>query len=97
MDTTHCILNSEFVKKTAEQACLELDDGEVDIMLGEMIALMEAVKTLPNSEYETDSDRRSAALDDLRVDIPTKSPERSELLKNAPAQLNGYIVVPKVI
>lgn len=97
MDISHCILNSELVKKISEQACLWLDDSEVDIMLGEMKVLLEAVGELPSQKCVTDIDRCSVALEELCADIPAKSPERSELLKNAPKQLDGYIVVPRVI
>lgn len=92
-------LDLDQVRRIAHLARIEVTDAEAERVLGElagifaMIERMQAVDTTgvePMAHPLGGSQR-------LRDDLVTESDQRNANLANAPAQLDGLILVPRVL
>lgn len=92
-------LNTSDVKRMAHLARIEINDAEAEATLQKLsgilglIEQMQAVDTtgITPMSHSQDVTQR------LREDIVTKTNQRDEFQKNAPATENGLYLVPKVI
>jgi aspartyl-tRNA(Asn)/glutamyl-tRNA(Gln) amidotransferase subunit C len=92
-------LNTSDVKRIAHLARIEIDDTEAEATLQKLsgilclIEQMQAVDTtgITPMSHSQDVTQR------LREDVVTKTNQRDEFQKNAPATENGLYLVPKVI
>ncbi|MDP2247998.1 MAG: Asp-tRNA(Asn)/Glu-tRNA(Gln) amidotransferase subunit GatC [Nitrosomonadales bacterium] len=92
-------LNTSDVKRIAHLARIEINDAEAEATLQKLsgilglIEQMQAVDTtgITPMSHSQDVTQR------LREDVVTKTNQRDEFQKNAPATENGLYLVPKVI
>lgn len=92
-------LNTSDVKRIAHLARIEINDIEAEATLQKLsgilglIEQMQAVDTtgITPMSHSQDVTQR------LREDVVTKTNQRDEFQKNAPATENGLYLVPKVI
>lgn len=92
-------LNTSDVKRMAHLARIEINDAEAEATLKKLsgilglIEQMQAVDTtgITPMSHSQDVTQR------LREDVVTKTNQRDEFQKNAPATENGLYLVPKVI
>ncbi|MDZ4098843.1 MAG: Asp-tRNA(Asn)/Glu-tRNA(Gln) amidotransferase subunit GatC [Methylophilaceae bacterium] len=92
-------LNTSDVKRIAHLARIEINDNEAEATLQKLsgilglIEQMQAVDTtgITPMSHSQDVTQR------LREDVVTKTNQRDEFQKNAPATENGLYLVPKVI
>lgn len=88
------------VKKLARLSALDLDEQQAESMRGELEAILDYIEQL--QAVQTDgveptyqvNGLESVARDDVVVDYGVS---QDELLKNAPKQKDGMIVVPRVL
>jgi aspartyl-tRNA(Asn)/glutamyl-tRNA(Gln) amidotransferase subunit C len=87
------------VKRIAQLARIGLSEAEVSQMTGELGKILEFVEQLQKVDisHTAPTDQVSGLEDVWREDVVTPSPPREQLLANAPAQKNGYIVVKRVL
>jgi aspartyl-tRNA(Asn)/glutamyl-tRNA(Gln) amidotransferase subunit C len=92
-------LSTSDVKRMAHLARIEINDAEAEATLQKLsgilglIEQMQAVDTtgITPMSHSQDVTQR------LREDVVTKTNQRDEFQKNAPATENGLYLVPKVI
>jgi aspartyl-tRNA(Asn)/glutamyl-tRNA(Gln) amidotransferase subunit C len=92
-------LNTSDVKRIAHLARIEINDAEAEATLQKLsgilglIEQMQAVDTtgITPMSHSQDVTQR------LREDVVTKTNQRDEFQKNAPATESGLYLVPKVI
>lgn len=91
-------INNKQFNKLKKLSQLEFSDAESTKMIADLNALIEFVKPVTNSTvkqiYEAN---RSVHIGSLRQDIATNSDVYDTMLRNAPQEEGGYIIVPKVV
>jgi len=87
------------VKRIAKLARIGLSDNEVAKMTSELGNILEFVEQLQKVDisHTEPTDQVTGLTDVWREDVVKPSPPREQLLANAPAQKDGYIVVKRVL
>ena len=87
------------VKRIAKLARIGLSDNEVAKMTSELGNILEFVEQLQKVDisHTEPTDQVTGLQDVWREDVVKPSPPREQLLANAPAQKDGYIVVKRVL
>ncbi len=87
------------VAKVANLARIKMDDAKLEALLPQLTNIIGFVEQL--SEVDTDNVEPLASVVDLnarlREDEVTDGGYPKEILANAPEELEGYFVVPKVV
>ncbi len=92
-------IGPEEILHIAKLARIGLSDAEVAQMAVELDSIMgfvEALQSVDVSDTEP-TDQVTGLVDVMREDVVRPSMPREQLLANAPAQKDGYIVVKRVI
>lgn len=92
----------EMVNSYADKLLIGLTDEENKMVLDEFDAIdkdIDIINTIDNIQNVKPMTHAldDQILDDLREDIPSKSPEIDELLANAKCKIGREIEVPKVV
>lgn len=92
-------LDTDTVKRIARLARIHVDDGDLPALADELNNILGWVEQL--DEVETDGVEPMTSVVEmvqrLRVDAVTDGDVRDKVLANAPAEADGFFVVPKVI
>jgi len=91
-------LGTDEVERIARLARIQLSAEEIATMsteLGQIVGFVEQLQSVDISEVEP-TDQVTGLVDVWREDEVRPSMSREELLANAPAQKDGYIVVKRV-
>lgn len=87
------------IKKVATLARLEMNDAELEAVRVKLGNIMKFVEQL--GEVNTDNVEPLANVVDiklrLREDVVNDGNQQKEILANAPEQMEGFFVVPKVV
>lgn len=92
-------LNTSDVKRMAHLARIEINDAEAEATLqklSDILGLIEQMQAVDTTGI-TPMSHSQDVTQRLREDIVTKTNQRDEFQKNAPATENGLYLVPKVI
>lgn len=92
-------ISEDEVKRIARLARIGLSDAEVAKMsdeLGNILTFVEQLQKVDISDT-LPTDQVTGLEDVWREDVVQPSPPREQLLANAPAQKDGYIVVKRVL
>jgi len=92
-------ITKEEVLYTAELANLKVSEADTDKLTLDFSKIIEFVSQLNELDTEgVEPDLYAHKNENVfRSDEVEKSPERDELLKNAPCRFEGYFEVPKVV
>lgn len=90
-------INEQLIEYLAELSKLELDDNEKRLLTKQMSDIISLMDSIGEADIEETLIDESMHLRDLREDIPRKSLDRKELLKNAAMKNDEFFVVPKMI
>ena len=92
-------LTKQDVAKVARLARIKMDDDKLEALMPQLSNIIGFVEQL--SEVDTDNVEPLASVVDinlrLREDEVTDGGYAKEVLSNAPEELEGYFVVPKVV
>jgi len=92
-------LEKKDVAKVARLARIEMSDEKLEALMPQLSNIIGFVEQL--SEVDTDNVEPLASVVDinlrLREDVVTDGGYPKEILVNAPEELEGYFVVPKVV
>ena len=92
-------LTKQDVAKVARLARIKMDDDKLEALVPQLSNIIGFVEQL--SEVDTDNVEPLASVVDinlrLREDEVTDGGYAKEILSNAPEELEGYFVVPKVV
>ncbi|PCI56742.1 MAG: Asp-tRNA(Asn)/Glu-tRNA(Gln) amidotransferase GatCAB subunit C [Alphaproteobacteria bacterium] len=92
-------LDKESVKKVASLARIRMSDEELERMMPQLSKIIGFVEQL--AEVNTDNVEPLANVVDitpeLRKDVVNDGDCADKVLKNAPEEIQGYFVVPKVV
>jgi len=92
-------ISKDDVEKVASLSRLALSETEINEMQKDMTAILDFVDQI--NKVNTDGIEPTAHVLDInnisREDISEDSMDREEILKLAPEQADGFIVVPRVI
>jgi aspartyl-tRNA(Asn)/glutamyl-tRNA(Gln) amidotransferase subunit C len=92
-------LNTSDVKRIAHLARIEINDAEAEATLQKLsgiLGLIEQMQAVDTTDI-TPMSHSQDVTQRLREDVVTKTNQRDEFQKNAPATENGLYLVPKVI
>ena len=92
-------LDLEQVRRIAHLARIEITDDEAERTLAQLIdifAMIERMQAVDTAGVEPMADALGGSLR-LRDDIVTETDQRAGVLTNAPQQLNGLFIVPRVV
>jgi aspartyl-tRNA(Asn)/glutamyl-tRNA(Gln) amidotransferase subunit C len=92
-------ISREDVVKVARLARLDLSDGEIDVLTGELDAILDhaaAVSALDTSGVEPTA-HPMALFNVLRDDAVEASLDRDVVLAQAPAAEDGFFLVPRIL
>ncbi len=91
--------SEEQIRELASPAQIALTDAEVSEFAGDMERLFSLADSLRDIPLTADAERDAAFADmnGLREDKPIPCLPREELLRAAPCQRDGYIVVPRAV
>jgi len=92
-------ISQETVKYTANLARIDLEAGELEKLSRQLQDILDFIDKLRKADIEnTSPTSHILPLNNvLREDIPGESLPGEKALENAPAQEDGFFVVPKVI
>ena len=92
-------VDRETVIRVARLARIQVPDGDLDTLAGELSNIIGWVEQL--DEVDTDGAEPMTSVVEmvqrLRVDAVTDGHVQDRVLANAPAEADGFFVVPKVI
>ena len=92
-------MDKETVKKVARLARIEVTDAEAEDVVPKLNNIMAWVEQL--SEVDTDNVEPLASVVDItlpmREDVCNDGNIRDKVLANAPEEMQGFFVVPKVV
>ena len=91
-------MDKEFIKHLAELSKLSFTESElskITLEMEDIITLMDSIKDA-DKFYEQPS-KEAVSYADLRDDIPCKSSEKDDILKNAKRTEKSNFAVPKVV
>jgi aspartyl-tRNA(Asn)/glutamyl-tRNA(Gln) amidotransferase subunit C len=92
-------LDLEQVRRIAHLARIEITDDEADRTLAQLIdifAMIERMQAVDTTGIEPMADALGGS-QRLRDDIVTETDQRAAVMINAPQQLNGLFIVPRVV
>ena len=92
-------LDLEQVRRIAHLARIEITDDEAEHTLAQLIdifAMIERMQAVDTSGIEPMADALGGS-QRLRDDVVTDTDQRAAVMINAPQQLNGLFVVPRVV
>jgi aspartyl-tRNA(Asn)/glutamyl-tRNA(Gln) amidotransferase subunit C len=92
-------LSLEEIRKVALLSRLELDEAELEKQtrnINDLLARFEALQALDVAGIEPTS-HSLPLFNVMREDETTPSLSREETLRNAPEQLDGYFIVPRIV
>jgi len=92
-------LDLDQVRRIAHLARIEITDDEAQhalAQLSDIFAMIERMQAVDTTGIEPMADPLGGAAR-LRDDVVTEGDQRGAAMVNAPAQLNGLFVVPRVI
>lgn len=92
-------MDAKTVSRVASLAHIKLRDGETEKYTAELDGIMKWIEMLSSVDTDGVEPLANVANIDLRArqDEITDGGYQEEILKNAPEDLQGYFVVPKVI
>jgi len=92
-------LDLDQVRRIAHLARIEITDDEAQralAQLSDIFAMIERMQAVDTTGIEPMADPLGGAAR-LRDDVVTEGDQRGAAMVNAPAQLNGLFVVPRVV
>lgn len=92
-------LDLEQVRRIAHLARIEITDDEAERTLAQLIdifAMIERMQAVDTQGIEPMADALGGS-QRLRDDVVTDTDQRAAVMINAPQQLNGLFVVPRVV
>ncbi|HKO68547.1 MAG TPA: Asp-tRNA(Asn)/Glu-tRNA(Gln) amidotransferase subunit GatC [Burkholderiaceae bacterium] len=92
-------LDLEQVRRIAHLARIEITDDEAEHTLAQLIdifAMIERMQAIDTTGIEPMADALGGS-QRLRDDVVTDTDQRAAVMINAPQQLNGLFVVPRVV
>jgi aspartyl-tRNA(Asn)/glutamyl-tRNA(Gln) amidotransferase subunit C len=92
-------LDLEQVRRIAHLARIEITDDEAERTLAQLIdifAMIERMQAVDTTGIEPMADALGGS-QRLRDDIVTDTDQRAAVMINAPQQLNGLFIVPRVV
>jgi len=92
-------LDLEQVRRIAHLARIEITDDEAERTLAQLIdifAMIERMQAVDTTGIEPMADALGGS-QRLRDDVVTESNQRAAVMTNAPEQLNGLFIVPRVV
>jgi len=92
-------LDTDTVKRIARLARIYVDDGDLPALADELNNILGWVEQLDEVDTDGVEPMTSAVemVQRLRTDAVTDGDVRDKVLANAPAEADGFFVVPKVI
>lgn len=92
-------LNTSDVKRIAHLARIEINDSEAEETLEKLSGILDLIEQMQAVDTTgiTPMSHSQDVTQRLREDVVTKTNQRDEFQKNAPAIENGLYLVPKVI
>lgn len=92
-------LDTDTVKRIARLARIHVDDGDLPALADELNNILGWVEQLDEVDTDGVEPMTSAVemVQRLRADAVTDGDVRDKVLANAPAEADGFFVVPKVI
>lgn len=92
-------LSIEDIKKIAHLARIEVSDGEAQTTLTKLTGIMGLIEQMQAVDTTgiTPMSHSQDVVQRLREDVVTKTNQREDFQKNAPAVADGLYLVPKVI
>jgi len=92
-------LDTDTVKRIARLARIHVDDGDLPALADELNNILGWVEQLDEVDTDGVEPMTSAVemVQRLRTDSVTDGDVRDKVLANAPAEADGFFVVPKVI
>lgn len=92
-------LDTDTVKRIARLARIHVDDGDLPALADELNNILGWVEQLDEVDTDGVEPMTSAVemVQRLRADAVTDGHVRDKVLANAPAEADGFFVVPKVI
>jgi aspartyl-tRNA(Asn)/glutamyl-tRNA(Gln) amidotransferase subunit C len=92
-------LTRDDVEKIAQLARIEISDAQVDATLAELNNIFAMIETMQrvNTDGVEPMSHPLGGSQRLRDDAVTDTSERDAAMKNAPEQVDGLFLVPKVI
>jgi aspartyl-tRNA(Asn)/glutamyl-tRNA(Gln) amidotransferase subunit C len=92
-------LDTDTVKRIARLARIHVDDGDLPALADELNNILGWVEQLDEVDTDGVEPMTSAVemVQRLRTDAVTDGDVRDKVLANAPAEADGFFVVPKVI
>jgi aspartyl-tRNA(Asn)/glutamyl-tRNA(Gln) amidotransferase subunit C len=92
-------LDLEQVRRIAHLARIEITDDEAERTLAQLIdifAMIERMQAVDTTGIEPMADALGGS-QRLRDDVVSESNQRAAVMTNAPEQLNGLFIVPRVV
>jgi aspartyl-tRNA(Asn)/glutamyl-tRNA(Gln) amidotransferase subunit C len=92
-------LDLEQVRRIAHLARIEITDDEAERTLAQLIdifAMIERMQAVDTTGIEPMADALGGS-QRLRDDVATERDQRQAVMTNAPEQLNGLFIVPRVV
>jgi aspartyl-tRNA(Asn)/glutamyl-tRNA(Gln) amidotransferase subunit C len=92
-------LDLEQVRRIAHLARIEITDDEAERTLAQLVdifAMIERMQAVDTAGVEPMADALGGT-QRLRDDVVTEGDQRAAVMTNAPEQLNGLFIVPRVV
>jgi aspartyl/glutamyl-tRNA(Asn/Gln) amidotransferase, C subunit len=92
-------VTEDTVRKVANLARIQIQEGEAERLTGELSQIMDWIDLLGRCDTTSVAPLAGVTVDEMpmRPDEVVMTNNRDDVLANAPAQDEGYFVVPKVV